>query len=400
MDTVTLLVVSGLVISLCGAAFVLNTSFNGGDRAGRAWSLAFIGGMMSTLAFAVYGLSPSLWGALVVANATLTLALGSMWSGSRLYNGRAPLFWVVSAASVAVAVAVIVRGPGAGGWAGAFELYLAVAAFAAAGSFEAMRRRLTRNINGRIIVVIEAIVAAYYAGRALAFLLDGPTGEVFVLFFGTAQTAVLNMVLVVLVAGAMSVLRAEQHNAAAVGDRGTGVRSAAGVLSAAAFAQVAGDHLERAAYGECDLALVAVDIDRLPELNTAFGRAAGDGAIESFAQTLRRTAPVMATIGHVGGSRFLVLAPVGAAAGSSAPSAAEAVRIAERIQTGLVDEPLAASQAIRLTASFGVADTTGHGYDLPALTAAVARSVEAVKAAGGNDVHVARPEVSVSRDES
>jgi diguanylate cyclase (GGDEF)-like protein len=392
MDTVTLLVVSGLVITLCGASFVLNTVFSRGDAAGRAWSTAFIAGMLSTLSFAVYGLNPDVWGALIVGNTSLAMALGSMWAGCRLYNGRTSLFWVVAAASVVVALGVIVRGPQAGGWAGAFELYAAVAAFAAAGAFEAMRQRLKRNINGRIIVVIETIVAVYYAGRAVAVLLDGPDGEIFRLFFGTAQTAVLNMVLVVLVAGAMSVLRAERHNTATVGDRGTGISSAAGVLSAAAFQQVAGDHLERAAHSRSELVLVAVDVDRLPELNTAFGRAAGDSAIESFAQTLRRTAPVMATIGHVGGSRFMVLAPVA--------SAAESADVAERIQTGLVDEPLARSQTIRLTASFGLAGTAGHGYDLSTLTAAVARAVGAVKVDGGNDIRIAIPEASVTRDES
>jgi diguanylate cyclase len=402
MDTVTLLVISGLVIILCGSSFVLNTAFGGGDSAGRVWSIAFIGGMMSTLAFAVYGLNPDLWGALIVANTSLTLALGAMWAGSRLYNGRVSRFWVVGAASAVVAVGVIARGPAAGGWAGAFELYIAIAAFAAAGSFEAMRRRLKRNINGRVIVAIEAIVAAYYAGRAVAFLLDGPTGEVFGLFFGTTQTAVLNMVLVVMVAGAMSILRAERNETATVGDRGTGISSAAGVLSAASFQQVAADHLGRAAHAEYGLALVAVDIDRLPELNTAFGRAAGDSAISSFAQTLRHTAPVMATIGHAGGSRFLVLAPFGSASVSAAApgSVAGAVDVAERIRTGLVDQPLDPSQRIRLTASFGIADTFNHGYDLLALGAAAAQSVDAVKAVGGNDICVATPDARVTVDQS
>lgn len=385
MDTVTLLVVSGLIIILCGASFVLNTAFSRGDAAGRAWSIAFIGGMMSTLSFAIFGLTPSAWGALIVANAALTLALGSMWAGSRLYNGRTSRFWVVGAVSAAVALDVIVRGPQAGDWSGAFELYIAVAAFGAAGAVEAMSRRLKRNVNGRVIAVIEAIVAVYYAGRAVAFLVDGPEGEFFSMFFGTDQTTVLNMVLVVLVAGAMSILRAERHNTATMGDRGTGISSAAGVLSATAFRQIAGDHLERAALAREALVLVALDIDRLPELNTAFGRLAGDGAIASFAQTLRHTAPVMATIGHVGGGRFMVLAPVA----PGAASAAEAAQVAERIRTGLVDRPLAPSQTIRLTASFGVAATIDHGYDLSALSTAVAHAIEAVKADGGNDIGVA-----------
>jgi diguanylate cyclase (GGDEF)-like protein len=380
LDEVTLLVVSGLVIMLCGVSFVLNTAYSQDDPPGRIWSIAFMAGVLSSLAYAVYALNASAWSALIVANAAFTVAAGALWSGARLYNRRPSLFWVTGAACIVVALSVVLRGPNAGGWAGGVELYLAVAAFAALGAIEAYRGRLRRNVNGRLLVVIFIVVALYYAGRAIVFLVDGPEGTVFREFFSTAITTIVNVTLVVIASIAMSVLRAERGRGRAVGDVSRGINSAAGVLSAAAFAQAAADHVDRARRADQGMALIGADMDNLIEFNTAFGRADADEAIGAFAQTLRMNAPVMAIIGHPGAGRFLVLTPVA--------SVTEATVIAERLQLALVDQPLTGFRQIRLTASFGLADTWDVGHDLDALTGSVGAAIGTVKLAGGNDIRV------------
>jgi diguanylate cyclase (GGDEF)-like protein len=166
----------------------------------------------------------------------------------------------------------------------------------------------------------------------------------------------------------------------AVGDITVGIHSAAGVLSGSSFQQAATEHLERAEHAELGLAVIGADIDNLPEINTAFGRTAGDEAIARFAETLRGSAPLMSLIGHPAAGRFLVLA--------AAASATEASGITERMQNALVDGPLGESYQIRLTASFGIADTFDHGYDLDALSAAAGRAIDIVKRQGGNDIAV------------
>ncbi|MCU1346642.1 MAG: hypothetical protein JWL70_2908, partial [Acidimicrobiia bacterium] len=57
-------------------------------------------------------------------------------------------------------------------------------------------------------------------------------------------------------------------------------------------------------------------------------------------------------------------------------------------QNALVDGPLGESYQIRLTASFGIADTFDHGYDLAALIAATSQAIDVVKHSGGNDIAV------------
>ncbi|MDJ0338422.1 diguanylate cyclase [Cryobacterium sp. PH31-O1] len=380
LDTLTLLLLNGVVVALCGVSFILNTAFNRNDSAGRIWSLAFIAAMMVTIASGASQSGQMIWWAVVVANVALAVAVGSVWTGLRRYNGRSRGFWLVTLISILVLIATLLHGEPAGRWAGAAELWIGLSVMSVLGALEAVRGRLRRNLSGRTLAVALWIAAVAALVRAIVFTVDGVTGAVFLTYFNTANTAGLSLCLVVLMTIAAAALRAQQASGSAVGDLTDGIHSAAGVLSAAAFVQAATDHLDRAKSAGMGLALIGADIDNLPEINVAFGRAAGDEAIARFAAKLRGGAPVLSIIGHRASGRFLVLA--------GAASAAEARALAERIQTTLVDEPLKEASLIRLTASFGIADTFDHGYTLTALSVAVNTAIDTVKVSGGNDIAV------------
>ena len=380
LDTLTLLVLSGVVVALCGVSFIVNTAFKRNDSVGRIWSLAFIAAIMVIIAHGASEVGQMIWWAIVLANVALAIAVGSVWSGIRRYNQRSRGFGLIALISVLVFVATLLHGESAGSWAGAAELWIGVAVLSALGALEAVRGRLRRNVSGRTLAVALWVAAAVATARAIVFTVDGPTGAVFLTYFSTANTAALSLCLVVLLTIAGATLRAEQSSGSAVGDMTDGIHSAAGVLSAAAFAQAATDHLDRAETARVGLALIGADIDNLPEINTAFGRVAGDEAIARFAAKLRLSAPALSIIGHRSSGQFLVLA--------GAASAAEARALAERMQTSLVDEPLKEASLIRLTASFGIADTFEHGHSLTALGAAVTTAIATVKGNGGNDIAV------------
>jgi diguanylate cyclase (GGDEF)-like protein len=380
LDTLTLLVLNGVVVALCAVSFILNTAFTRNDSVGRVWSMGFIAAIMVTVAHGGSEAGQRIWWAIVVANVALIIAAGSLWAGLRLNSHRSRGFWVIATISVLVFAATLLHGESAGRWAGAVELWIGLTVLLALGALEAVRGRLRRNLNGRILASALWIAALAAAVRAVVFTVDGATGAVFLTYFNTANAAVLSLCLVVIVTIAVSALRAQQSSSSAVGDLTDGIHSAAGVLSAAAFAQAAADHLDRAKKAEFGLALIGADIDNLPEINTVFGRVAGDEAITRFATKLRASAPVLSIVGHRASGRFLVLA--------GAASASEARVLAERIQTALVDEPLQEGSQIRLTASFGIADTFDHGYDLTSLSAAVNTAIDAVKVDGGNDIAV------------
>lgn len=385
LDQFTLHVCGTIIVVLCGVSFLLNTSFNRHDAPGRIWSVAFLAAILSSMALIVYDMNIFNWWVLVVSNASLAIAAGSMWSGTRVFNGRSPAYWFVGSVTAIVALSVVTGWTMSGGWAGAAALYFAVAILTYLSASESYRGRLRRNLNGRVLLVIFAAVSAFYAGKAIALTVAGPGSRAYQDPFGSAPTTVVNIVLIVTVATAMSVLRAESFRGRAVGDLTVGIHSAAGVLSARAFEQAAADHIERARLAGEPLVLVGADVDRLPALNTALGRAAGDGAIAAFAQTLRRSVPAFAVIGHTRSGRFLILAGL--------PTTEDAVALAVSVQTMLIDSPLEGSQQLRLSASFGIADTLECGYDLPALTAAVGTAISEAQAAGGNDIRIAPAQV-------
>jgi diguanylate cyclase (GGDEF)-like protein len=374
LDSATLQIMCGLLVVLCGVSFIFNTALNRNDPPGRLWSLSFVGGIMVTTAYAVYLLSADAWWTIAVGNAALVFCVGSLWAGSRVYNGRNSGFLLVAGLAFVITVISFLPGASGGEWAGAGPLWLVVALLGG------------RNVNGRILSLVLLIVTGFYTLRAVAFIVQGPDSAVFNAYFDSDTTSVLNMSLIVTASIAVSILRAEGAGSNAVGDITVGIHSAAGVLSATSFQQAAADHLERAERAELGLAVIGADIDNLPEINTAFGRVAGDEAIARFADTLRSSAPLMAQIGHPAAGRFYVLAAVG--------SATEARTITERIQNALVDGPLGESYRIRLTASFGIADTFDHGYALDGLTAAVGHAIGVVKAQGGNDIAVATETVT------
>lgn len=377
LDPLTLLAVSGVMAVLCGISFILNTSFRNNDATGRVWSVGFIAAVVSAMGLTVSEMNPENWIALIIGNMALPVAMGAMWAGSRLFNGRTSGFWIVTIISALVGLAVIVRGPHAGVWAGAVEFNIGVGILAGCAAWETSTRRLKRNVNGRIAAAVYAVASLFYILRSIALVTIGRHDPFFEMIFGTATITFVNLVLIVALTVALSILRAERASGGAVGDFTDGIHSAAGVLSASAFAQAAADHIDRAEMaprGPYTIALIGADIDNLPELNIAFGRKAGDEAIARFAQTLRYTVPPTSLIGHPAAGRFLIL--VGIVAET------EARAITEQIQMAQVDEPMGERQRIRLTASFGTATTAEYGYDLDALTAAVSQRIDCAKEVG------------------
>ncbi|QYF73712.1 GGDEF domain-containing protein [Cryobacterium sp. PAMC25264] len=390
LDGPTLQMISGLMVILCGVSFIFNTALNRNDPPGRLWSLAFVAGIMVAVGYGAYLVSDTAWWAIALANTALVISIGALWSGTRVYNGRSSAFLIVGGVALLVGVVTMVPGEAGGEWAGAGLLWVCVAVLGVFGGAEAMRGRLRRNVNGRILAIVLFLAAVFYAGRAIAFQIDGAESATFITYFGSGTTSIFNMALIVTACIAVSILRAERVGSNAVGDIAVGIHSAAGVLSGPAFRQAAADHLQRAEMSERGLAVIGADIDNLPEINTAFGRTAGDEAISRFADTLRGSAPMMAQIGHLAAGRFFILAGVS--------SATEARAITERVQNALVDGPLGESYQIRLTASFGIADTFDHGYDLGELSEAVNRAIDIVKRGGGNDIAVAVDAAPAPRD--
>jgi diguanylate cyclase (GGDEF)-like protein len=382
LDMSTLLLISGLVIILCGISFIVNTAMRRNDASGRLWSISFIAGMLTALSFSVWGVAPHLWWVLAVGNTAYVISIGAIWSGARVFNGRASFIWLGLAAGAVVAALTAVEGSSGGAWTGSTGLFAGIAVFAALGGAETMRSRMRRNLNARILSFCLWIVCAYYVVRTSLFVTLGPYDPIFQTYFGSEITTIITILLVLLSTISMSILQAERSGARALGDVTVGVHSVVGVLSAASFMQQWADWVERASFHGDRLAMIAMDVDNLPQMNTAFGRTFGDTAIRSVAQIVRHHAPTMSLLGHTGAGRFVIVVV--------SQNQVDAEQLAIRLQTALVDEPIDPQQSLRATASFGVVDTEGYGYGLPVLRRALDDATSAAREEGGNRIVVGR----------
>lgn len=388
LDIQTLLIVNAIVAVVCGFSFVVNTAMRRNDAPGRFWSVSFIGGMLAVICYGIWGGGTDPSWILVIGNTAYSLVTGMIWVGCRVYNGRKADVWFVVLGGFTVALTSALTGSSQGAWQGALALFPVVAVFSGLAGVEALRGRLLRNVNARILAGALWAVSVYYALRTVAFAIDGSTGSIFTTYFGPEETTLLITIFVLLGTISLSILQVERSGTQALGDLTVGVHSVVGLLSASSFAQQWHDWLERAALHGDRLEMVAIDIDSLPEMNTALGRNFGDEAIRSVANIVREHAPTSTLLGHPGAGRFVIVMVVA--------NDLEAQKIAGQVRDALVDKPIDATQGLRATASFGVVDTDVFGYDMATLKAALDEATLLARTSGGNHIVVGRrPSVAV-----
>ncbi|MCU1403741.1 MAG: hypothetical protein JWQ43_44 [Glaciihabitans sp.] len=380
IDTQTFLLANGVVVVISGFSFIVNTVLRGNDEVGRTWSVAFIAGILAALAYAVWEFAPSSWWILAVGNAAISLSVAALWSGTRQFNDRSPLLWVSFAASGVVGLSALVGGPDGGAWAGALEMFIAIATFAALSGAETLRGHFRQSLNARVLTVVFLAVSAYYLCRSIVFLVDTSEGEVFLQYFGTTTTTCVSMGLVILGAISMSVLvagRGQRESMPAT----SGIPTIEGVLPWEMFRQHSSDWLLRAFRERDDLVLIVLDIANLDDMNTAFGRVYGDEAIRAVGRITVENSPSAAIVGHSSGKRFVVL--------TSAPSVGDAVIVAERLHTALVESPIDPVEGIRAVATCGLATTGRDGYDFEALYKTSLKALAAARDSGPGTIKLA-----------
>ena len=381
LDTQTLLLASGAVVTIAGFSFILNTVLRGADDVGRTWSIAFIAGILTTLSYAVSSAVTDPWWTIAAGNGALVLSLGAMWAGARQFNDRKGLLWVPLGVAVLVATAVLVRGPSGGDWAGAIEMFVAVAVFSILAGAETVRGRLRRTIHARALTVVFWGIGIYYVLRTIVFIVDSSTGEVFTRYWGTATTTFVTIVFVILASISMSVLTASRRSRGEGFLPGSGEPTIPGVLNKPQFEQAARDWLSRAKRDHDALVLVYLDVANLDHMNTAFGRNYGDQAIFAVGRVAAECSPSAAIIGHSGGKRFAIL--------TTMPPVGSPVAVAERMHTALVESPIDPVEGIRAIATCGLGLTEVEGYNFADLQRVTLKALERAEDAGPGTIQVA-----------
>jgi hypothetical protein len=385
LDLYSVLVMTALVVNVSGILFIVETLLRRDEGAGRIWALAFLAGMLTTLAYAIWSSAPDAWWAISVGNAAYVLSIGCMWLGCRRFNGRR-LAWpaaIVGASAVTAAVAVFVDGPDGGDWAGAVAMFIPVLAFAALGAVECLRGDLRESRTAWILSAVFAFASLFYVSRTAAFLTSGPDSALFQSAFGTIPASMVITTLMIVAVVAASVLRAGRvpmrgHLRAA----GFGT-ARDGILSQDVFGSALAELCARAERRAELVSVIAVRIDDLEQISTAFGSDIARTVTETWRAGVRRHAPSNALVGEDGTTGLLV--------GELVDSAREARRQAGAIYRGLFDDlgmggehPTGQMRAVIPVVGVGVALSDATGYDSAALCevarAAASRAATSVDA--------------------
>ena len=133
------------------------------------------------------------------------------------------------------------------------------------------------------------------------------------------------------------------------------------------------------------ISVALVDIDNFRLLNDTHGHAAGDEAILTVADLLRKEFPSGATLGRYGPDEFLVIEP--------SAEVATLEHAILRLRTALADRALqfGDSESLPVTVSAGICAYPEHGGSVTDLLSGAAITLQEAKLSGGDAVRIAGP---------
>ena len=381
LDSFTLLAAGSALLALLGVIFFFVWLRHQSTPALLWWSFPFVCGGAAALVY----LRPH-WETdftiIAVGNAARIFAVGCLWQGVRVFEGRRPalgrllvicLLWTGLCFIPAFVTSMYARVVGASGFVG----FLCLAA-----AYELWRSRQEALESRWPILAVFVRFAALMAVRMIVapwapFPFGGGPGDgvwlgVFLwLGFGHAACAAVFFL-------AMTLERREaQQRSFAMSDPLTGL------MNRRAFADLAARMDRRRAGARSTLALLVLDLDHFKLVNDRFGHEVGDRMLKVFADVSEANVRPSDQLFRMGGEEFCFVLPE--------TSLAEAVDVAERIRRAVAACPVETSNGpATATVSIGIA-ATQFAVDLDILLAAADAAVYEAKARGRNRVVVAEP---------
>ncbi len=152
-----------------------------------------------------------------------------------------------------------------------------------------------------------------------------------------------------------------------------------GLQSAMYFNQILREELRRAARFDLPLSVILVDVDLLKNINSNFGRSAGDLALSGTAEIIHRNVRPCDVVCRLGGEGFAVML--------LETGAEEALAVAERIREHVESTCFSVStsvQPIDVTISLGIASYPVHGAGAKDMFLQAGQAIHHAKLCGRN----------------
>ncbi|WP_243227772.1 diguanylate cyclase [Microbacterium sp. CIAB417] len=356
VDLFTASLFTALVGNVAGAVFIIDTILRRDHGPGRIWSIAFLCGMATTVAYSMWAAGIGEMLPIAVGNALFVTTTAVMWLGSRSFNerriGSATAVTVLGA--LTVAGAVVVEGPDGGDWAGWLTMGIGLVVFSTLAAIETLRAPMRRFGTAAVLAVVFLVMATFYLIRCVVFVVAGADSPLFLDAFGSVVANFFTVVLTVVAVVVISVLRAAQvelRSFAWMTSRGV---TSDGILLAATLRTAMTDVIERARWRGELVSTVAVRVADLAEIRTAFGADVAGDVLHHWRRSVRRYAPSFALVGEDGADALVVV--------TRAATAAEARRQAAVIYRGVLEALGAVSRAVIPSVGVGVALTETVGY--------------------------------------
>jgi len=386
LDTVTLRVAFGVVALTLFPLFYLVTYRRTRSAYSRWWCAAIALFLAGCSAYLLNGTAHQVW-ANPLANVLTVLGAGSVCAGARSLREAAsgarssgalkPGTWrLLAGPAVVVAIASALDNPATNNWSGGPYFLAAMSLLIGLSSLEVWRLPPDDSRVQRPMAAAAGAVALYYLGRCVTFIIEGPQGQVFRTVFGSAQTTLLTMMLLVVVSFSMAALSNEQVTREL---RTRAIRDGlTGLLNRNGFLDLAAEEMRRLHQAGVPGALILADLDHFKAVNDRYGHAAGDQSLRAFAAACTATIRSTDLVGRYGGEEFVLLLP---GAGTD-----QAEAVARQISRSL--EGVRAPAGFPLpTVSYGIAPL-GSG-DLNAVIDAADVALYEAKAQGRNRVVLA-----------
>ncbi len=375
LDAGTLFVIAIVIASLLGL-FLLFAWTQERNQALAWWGGAYLIGAASGALWRFGSMiAPALPGS--CATALLFVAIGMLWSGSRLFHGR-PIRWVgmlfgagfwliacfVPAFALSASSRVVVS-----------SIFVAGYTFLTANELRQERRKsVIRHWPAAFVPMLHGAI----------FLLPGAlvtlAGEGGMHAIARSWIAVFAIEIVLYVIGAAFIVlilakdrTVHLYKTAATTDPLTGLLNRRGFFEAAAI-------LMGGATDTPSVSVLAFDLDHFKAVNDRHGHDIGDAVLQMFARVARDTLRAGDVVGRLGGEEFVALLP---------GTLAEAGIAAERVRSALAAEHIVRNgQLITATVSIGIASAPPSEVIDTIITRADAALYRA-KAAGRNRVEAA-----------
>lgn len=382
LDSYTIVVTTIVTLVLLGCALLY---FWHRDRQSTWllwWSVPFLIGGLAVVSYTQPDWNTA-FGAIAFGNALRMAALGLLWEGARVFNGRRPIIWPL-AAVILVWLALCLYPPFLASMPARIVGVSLVNSAVVVGAAMELWRGRTETLPSRV----PAIVVLCSFG--LFMLLRVPFVEVTPFPFGARTLdplwmAGFNLVVfahafflgLLLIALTKERLELKQRRFALI-DPLTGLMNRRAFMG-----HVERNALRRGRAPE-STALLILDLDLFKEVNDQYGHDVGDRVLASFAASASAVMRPTELFYRIGGEEFCCVL--------SGTDVHAALRAAERVRTAFAANPYEVNgHAIPATVSIGVAVTDQAGFDLEVLLAAADAALYEAKSRGRNRVVVADP---------